>query len=164
MKNTEGIAVFGGGCFWCGEAVFQQLKGVEGVASGYMKGVEVIQVEYDSSIISYEQLLSVYFSTHDPTTLNRQGNDVGEQYRSVIFYATEQQKQEAEKFIEKLDGEQVYKDAIVTTLEPLADFKESEEYHHDYYNRNKEAPYCQFVINPKLEKLRQKYADLLKTP
>ena len=142
MQSTKEIAVFGGGCFWCGEAVFQQLKGVERVTSGYMEGVEVIRVEYVAEIVAYEQLLSVYFSTHDPTTLNRQGNDVGEQYRSVIFYATEQQKEEAAKFIEKLTQEQVYEQSIVTALEPLADFTESEDYHHNFYENNKEAPYC----------------------
>jgi peptide-methionine (S)-S-oxide reductase len=162
--STNEIAVFGGGCFWCGEAVFQQLKGVERVTSGYMEGVEVIRVEYDPAVVSYEQLLSVYFSTHDPTTLNRQGNDVGEQYRSVIFYGTEDQKQQSEAFLNKLEQEEVYEQPIVTALEPADDFQESEDYHHNYYERNKDAPYCQLVINPKLEKLRKKYAHLLKTP
>lgn len=163
MQDTKEIAVFGGGCFWCGEAVFKLLKGVEAVTSGYVKGVEVIQIEYDVSVVSYEQLLSVYFSTHDPTTLNRQGNDVGQQYRSVIFYTNQQQEQKAQEIIAKLTQEQVYEKPIVTSLEALADFEESEDYHHNYYERNKEAPYCQLIINPKLHKLKEKYAHLMKT-
>jgi len=183
MKNE--IAVFGGGCFWCGEAVFSRLRGVEKVTSGYAGPstrsarsgqvptyeevstgntgyVEVIRVEYISNIITFEQLLSVFFSTHDPTTLNRQGNDVGTQYRSAIFYTTPEQKQSAERFIQKLQEEKVYKDAIVTELAPLTNFYAAESYHQQYYENNKQAPYCQLVIDPKIQKLQKQYAHLLK--
>jgi peptide-methionine (S)-S-oxide reductase len=173
------IAVFGGGCFWCGEAVFERLKGVEKVTSGYAGGtkenptyeqvcggqtghVEVIRVEYDLAVVPYEVLLAVFFSTHDPTTMNRQGNDVGTQYRSAIFYTTPEQKQKAAMFIQKLQEERVYTDLIVTELTPLANFYEAESYHQQYYENNKQAPYCQLVINPKLEKLQKQYSHLLK--
>ena len=152
------IAVFGGGCFWCGEAVFTRLRGVEKVTSGYAEHAEVIRVEYDVKVISYEQLLSVFFSTHDPTTLNRQGSDVGTQYRSAIFYASKEQKQKAERFIQKLEAQ----NPIVTELSPLKNFYEAESYHQKYYENNTQAPYCQLVINPKLEKLQKQYAHLLK--
>ena len=177
MKNE--IAVFGGGCFWCGEAVFTRLHGVEKVTSGYTGGtkenptyeqvcggqtghVEVIRVEYDPVVISYEVLLSVFISTHDPTTINRQGNDVGTQYRSAIFYVIPEQKQKAERFIQKLQEEKVYKDAIVTELAPLTNFYAAESYHQQYYENNKQAPYCQLVIDPKIQKLQKQYAHLLK--
>ena len=160
MKNE--IAVFGGGCFWCGEAVFNRLRGVEKVTSGYANGAEVIRVEFDSSTVSYEVLLSVFFSTHDPTTLNRQGNDLGTQYRSAIFYVSEEQKQKAERFIQKLLEEKVYENPIVTELSPLTNFYEAESYHQQYYENNKQAPYCQLVIDPKIQKLQKQYAHLLK--
>ena len=152
------IAVFGGGCFWCGEAVFTRLRGVEKVTSGYAEHAEVIRIEYNSNIITFEQLLSVFFSTHDPTTLNRQGSDVGTQYRSAIFYASKEQKQKAERFIQKLEAQ----NPIVTELSPLKNFYEAESYHQKYYENNTQAPYCQLVINPKLEKLQKHYAHLLK--
>jgi peptide-methionine (S)-S-oxide reductase len=161
MSKKE-IAIFGGGCFWCGEAIFTRLQGVESVTSGYAGGAEVIRVEYDASVISYDTLLSVFFSTHDPTTLNRQGNDIGPQYRSAIFYMNEQQKEEAEKFIKKLEDDSVFKDPIVTEVSPLTDFSKAEESHQKYYERNKQAPYCQLVINPKIQKLQEKYAHFLK--
>jgi len=177
VKNE--IAVFGGGCFWCGEAVFERLQGVKKATSGYTGGtkenptyeqvcggqtghVEIIRVEYDPAVVSYEVLLAVFFSTHDPTTLNRQGNDVGTQYRSAIFYATEEQKQKAERFIQKLQEEKVYENPIVTELSPLKNFYEAESYHQQYYENNKQASYCQLVINPKLEKLQKQYSHLLK--
>lgn len=173
------IAVFGGGCFWCTEAVFERLKGVMKVMPGYAGGhkenpayeqvcggttghAEVIQIEYDPAVISYEALLSVFFSTHDPTTMNRQGNDVGTQYRSVIFYANEQQKQTAQEFIKKLGQEKIYENPIVTELKPLTNFYPAENYHQQYYDKNPEKPYCQIVINPKLAKLREQYTHLLK--
>ena len=184
MERQKETAVFGGGCFWCGEAVFTQLKGVEKVTSGYAGGstsspqaapptyeevcggntgyVEAIQIEYDPSTISFEQLLSVFFSTHDPTTLNRQGNDLGTQYRSAIFYATEEQKESAEKCIKKLQEQKVYENPIVTKIEPLTNFYEAESYHQQYYENNKQAPYCQLVIDPKIQKLQKQYAHLLK--
>ena len=162
FPHKKGIAVFGGGCFWCGEAVFVRLRGVEKVTSGYAGGAEVIRTEYNSNIITFEQLLSVFFSTHDPTTLNRQGNDVGKEYRSAIFYATPQQKQAAEKFIQKLQEEEVYENPIVTELVPLSNFYEAESYHQQFYEKNQNAPYCQLVVNPKLEKLQKQYSHLLK--
>lgn len=165
------IAVFGGGCFWCTEAVFKMLRGVHKVLSGYSGGAkedatyqkvstgttghaEVTYVEYDPNEISYRDLLTVFFASHDPTTVNRQGNDVGPQYRSVIFYTTKEQKKEAEKFIAELDA--------VTELEPFKEFYEAENYHKDYYESHKEAPYCQIIINPKLEKIEKQFTNLLK--
>jgi len=163
-QQTKEIAVFGGGCFWCGEALFQRLRGVQSVTSGYSgePRAEVIKLEYNPEVISYDTLLSVFFSTHDPTTLNRQGADVGEQYRSAIFYATDQQRKEAEQFIKKLTEDKVFKNPIVTEIKPLDNFNQAEEYHQEYYNRNKNAPYCQLVIDPKIQKLQQKYIHLLK--
>ncbi|HZX49759.1 MAG TPA: peptide-methionine (S)-S-oxide reductase MsrA [Candidatus Paceibacterota bacterium] len=172
-------AVFGGGCFWCGEAVFQRLKGVQSVTSGYAGGsmenpsyqqvssgqtghAEVVKVEYNPAVLSYDTLLSVFFATHDPTTMNRQGSDIGPQYRSAIFYTSEEQKMEAEKFMQKLADDKVFKAPIVTELKPLEAFYEADASHKDYYNRNKEAPYCQVVIDPKIQKLQEKYAHLLK--
>ena len=170
--DTQTI-VFGGGCFWCTEAVFQDLMGVTGVMSGYAGGnvtnptyeqicsgktghAEVIKIDYDPKRIKFHDLLTVFFATHDPTTMNRQGADVGTQYRSVIFYSTEAQKQEAEAFIKEL-GE-----GIVTQLEPLNNFYPAEEYHRNYYKNNSSAPYCQMVINPKLQKVQEKFYELLK--
>jgi len=164
-------AVFGGGCFWCTEAVFKMLEGVKKVSPGYSGGTkedatyekvssgktrhaEVTYIEYNPSEIKYHDLLTVFFASHDPTTVNRQGNDVGTQYRSVIFYTTDEQKKEAEKFIKELDA--------VTELEPLGEFYEAENYHRDYYENNKSAPYCQIIINPKLEKVHQQFSELLK--
>ena len=165
-------AIFGGGCFWCTEAVFKSLDGVSIVKPGYAGGhtshpsylqvasgstghAEVVYLEYDQNKISYRDLLTVFFASHDPTTINRQGNDVGIQYRSVIFYTTEDQKKEAEKFIKEIDGS-------VTTLEILKDFYEAENYHHDYFANHKTAPYCEIIINPKLEKVQKQFANLLK--
>ena len=171
-------AVFAGGCFWCTEAVFQKLRGVKSVLPGYAGGTvdnptyeqvssgnsghaEVIKFEYDPEVISYQDLLAVFFATHDPTTLNRQGGDVGTQYRSAIFYSTEQEKQAAQDFIHKLTTDGVFPDPIVTTLEPLTKFYEAEDYHKNYYERNQGAAYCQVVINPKLKKLKEKFASLI---
>ncbi|WP_180115882.1 MULTISPECIES: peptide-methionine (S)-S-oxide reductase MsrA [unclassified Acinetobacter] len=170
-------AVFGGGCFWCVEAVFLQLKGVQTVVSGYAGGVtqhpsyeqicegntqhaEVIQINFDDSQISFSQLLDVFFATHDPTTLNRQGNDVGTQYRSVIFYQDESQKQIAEQRIEELKAEGIN---IVTELSPMPTFYPAEEYHQNFFARNPNQGYCNFSIPPKLMKLRSKFQDLLKS-
>lgn len=169
---------FGGGCFWCLEAVIQRLKGVISVKSGYAGGraanptyeqvssgstghAEVIQIEFEPSIIGIDDLLSVFFSSHDPTTINRQGNDVGEQYRSVIFYIAKEQKEKISSFIEKLERDKIYKSPIVTEIKPLDKFYEAEKYHQNYYNQNQNKPYCQMVINPKLLKLKQKYSHLL---
>lgn len=178
MNNNLQTAVFGGGCFWCTEAVFQKLRGVKSVLPGYSGGAidsptyeqvssgqsghaEAIQFEFDPALISYQDLLNVFFATHDPTTLNRQGNDVGTQYRSTIFYATEEQKQQAQEMIAKLTEEKVFADPIVTTLEPLTKFFEAEDYHKNYYQRNENQPYCQIIINPKLKKLKEKFASLI---
>ena len=170
-------AVFGGGCFWCVEAVFLQLQGVQTVVSGYAGGItqhpsyeqicegnthhaEVIQINFDDSQISFSQLLDVFFATHDPTTLNRQGNDVGTQYRSVIFYQDDSQKQIAEQRIEELKAEGIN---IVTELSPMPTFYPAEEYHQNFFARNPNQGYCNFSIPPKLMKLRSKFQDLLKS-
>ncbi len=176
--NKKEIAVFGGGCFWCTEAVFKMLKGVSNVLPGYAGGktenptyekvsggntghAEVIYMEYDPSIVKYRDLLTVFFGSHDPSTLNRQGNDVGTQYRSVVFYTTPEQKKETEDFIKELDESSKEGKPIVTEVVPLVKFYEAEEYHKDYYANNKSAGYCQVIINPKVEKVQKKFAELL---
>ena len=178
MEHKTQIAVFGGGCFWCTEAVFKMMKGVSRVVPGYAGGmtvnptyeqvcsgntghVEVVRVEYDPGQVKYEDLLTVFFASHDPTTLNRQGNDIGTQYRSVIFYTTDEQKEVAQKIITGTNNSNEHGTPIVTTVEPLSNFYEAEEYHHDYYAQNPNKGYCAVVINPKLEKVQQKYTDLL---
>ena len=171
--------VLGGGCFWCVEAVFLQLRGVLSVVSGYTGGrianpsyericsgatghAEVIEVTYDNSIINLEDLLQVFFATHDPTTLNRQGNDIGTQYRSVIFYSSEDEKALAEKLIAELEQQGTYANPIVTQLEPLTAFYPAEDYHQNYFARNPANAYCQYAIPPKLNKLASKFSGLLK--
>lgn len=171
-------AVFGGGCFWCTEAVFKMLKGVGHVEPGYAGGqmvnpkyeqvsagttghAEVIRVTYDPTLISYEDLLTVFFGSHDPTTPNRQGNDIGEQYRSVIFYADEEEKATAERLIKDFDGSLNDGTRVVTQVVPLKDFFDAEDYHKDYYKNNVSAPYCQIIIEPKLEKVRKRFAELV---
>ena len=181
-KNIK-IAIFGGGCFWCTEAIFKMLKGVIFVTSGYAGGTtladgrnptyeevsggktghaEVIRVEYDPTIISYKDLLAVFFATHDPTTLNRQGNDVGTQYRSTILYTDEAQKQEAEGFIHELNISSSEGAPIVTEVKQLDKFYEAEQYHKDYYQNNPQNSYCQVVIAPKVAKAQHMFAELLK--
>lgn len=172
-------AVFGGGCFWCTEAVFTMLKGVESVMPGYAGGdrpnptyeqvcsgdtghAEVIKIDYDPTLIKYRDLLTVFFASHDPTTLNRQGGDVGTQYRSVVFFTDEDQKRDAGQYIKEIDASSDMGGAVVTEVRPLDTFYPAENYHRDYYARNKEAPYCQVVINPKLKKVKEKFAALLK--
>lgn len=172
-------AIFANGCFWCTEAVFQRLNGVKNVKSGFTGGdiknpayrevvmgrtghAEAIQIEYDESIIDYEILLYVFFSTHDPTTLNRQGYDVGTQYRSGIYYTNEKQKIVAETIIEKLNKE-TFKNKIVTELKPATEFYEAEAEHQDFYNQNTGYRYCQLVIEPKLAVLREKFTPYLKS-
>jgi len=167
--NQHELATFGSGCFWCTEAFFQRLKGVEKVTSGYSGGkiknptyrevcsgltghAEVIQVTYDPSVISYADFLEVFFSTHDPTTLNKQGGDVGTQYRSVIFYHNEDQKKSAEEYKKHLEVSGAFSKPIVTEISPYTEFFPAEDYHQEYFNRNGEAPYCQYVIAPKLQK------------
>lgn len=171
--------IFGGGCFWCTEAVFKMLKGVGKVLPGYSGGTkdeatyekvssgttghaEVTYVEYNPAEISYHDLLTVFFASHDSTTLNRQGNDVGPQYRSVIFYTTEAQKEEAEKFIAEINNSQKEGEQTVTEVVPFSEFFEAENYHKDYYATHKDAGYCQIIINPKLEKVQKQFNELLK--
>jgi len=176
MKNKQ-IATFGGGCFWCVEAIVQRLKGVETVVSGYTGGetenpkyraicsgttghAEVVQVTFDANQISFEELITIFMMSHDPTTLNRQGADRGTQYRSIILYHDAAQKTTAEKVL--LDLKVVYSNPIVTELVPMEKFYEAEKYHQDYYNRNGSAGYCRVVIDPKVNKLRAQYANKLK--
>ena len=155
-------ATFGTGCFWCTEAVFQQLKGVQKVTSGYSGG-QVPSPIYDPEQISFTDLLEVFWKTHDPTTLNRQGGDVGTQYRSVIFYHNESQKELAAKYKLELDASGAYTDPIVTTLEPFTIFYPAESYHLDYYNNNSNQGYCQLVIRPKLEKFEKVFRERLRS-
>ncbi|GAA4274778.1 peptide-methionine (S)-S-oxide reductase MsrA [Aquimarina gracilis] len=178
-ENNLQTAVFAGGCFWCTEAVFQRLEGVASVISGYTGGTiknpayreittgrtghaEAVKIEFDSDVISFEELLEVFFVTHDPTTLNRQGADKGTQYRSAIFYVNEEQKTIAYKIIEHLDTEKVFDNPIVTEVAPLGPFYNAEDYHQNYYNQNSTQGYCQFVINPKLSKLNTTFRSKLK--
>jgi peptide-methionine (S)-S-oxide reductase len=176
-KNIQ-LATFGGGCFWCTEAVFQEIRGVEKVVSGYSGGnapghptyreicsgltghAEVVQVTFDANIISYEDILVIFMTTHDPTTLNRQGADVGTQYRSVIFYHNDEQKEIAQGVINKVAS--YYENPIVTQINPLNVFYKAEDYHQDYYSNNQSQGYCSFVITPKLAKLRKLHRDKLK--
>jgi peptide-methionine (S)-S-oxide reductase len=172
-------ATLAGGCFWCLEAVFDELRGVESVESGYSGGsvpnptyrqvcdgdtghAEVVQIVFDPKVVSFEELLGVFFTIHDPTTLNRQGADVGTQYRSAIFYHSPEQKAAAEKVIREIAEARVWDAPIVTELTPLAEFYKAEEYHQEYYARNPSQGYCQIVIAPKVAKFRQKYFDKLK--
>ena len=172
--------VFAGGCFWCMEAVFQMLKGVISVTSGYAGGkrpnptyeevsaeltghAEVVEVVFEPAIIQLEDLLAVFFTTHDPTTLNRQGNDVGTQYRSAVYYTTSDQRNATEHFIATLVKEAVFSHPIVTEIQPLEAFYPAEQYHQNYYRNNLDKPYCQAVISPKITKLRKQYAHLLKS-
>lgn len=173
------VATLAGGCFWCLEAVFEQLRGVTNVISGYSGGhvpdpsyqavctgttghAEVVQVTFDADEISYRDLLGVFFTLHDPTTLDRQGGDVGTQYRSAIFYHDDEQRQASEAVIRELEAEHVFDDPIVTKVEPLHAFYPAEEYHREYYRRNPNQPYCRAVIAPKVAKLRSKYLERLK--
>lgn len=176
--KTE-VATFGEGCFWCTEAVFQRVKGVIKVESGYSGGsvpnptyeavctgktghAEVSQITFDPSVVSYSELLHVFFKTHDPTTLNRQGNDVGTQYRSVIFYHNDEQKKLAEQIKQELTAAKIWDDPIVTEVSPFKKFYKAEDYHQNYYNNNSNKPYCSFVITPKLEKFEKIFKDKLK--
>ena len=183
QKMTESdkleIATFGGGCFWCTEAVFDDLKGVVNVESGYAGGTvanptyeqvctgktghtEVVQVTFDLQVISYRDILRVFFTVHDPTTFNRQGNDVGTQYRSVIFYHNEEQKRSAEEVIKEIEAEKIWDDPIVTEISPFKAFYKAEDYHQEYFANNSNQPYCRAVIAPKVAKFRKLYQDRLK--
>lgn len=179
IKKFMETTTFANGCFWCTEAIFQRLKGVEKVVSGYSGGTtknptyeevstggtghaEAIQVTYDPSIISYGELLEIFFHTHNPTTLNRQGNDVGTQYRSAIFYKDSNEKKIAEEVIEKLTNEKAFDDPIVTEVTEFKNFYPAENYHQDFYNQNGSYPYCKIIIDPKIKKLIADYSDKLK--
>jgi peptide-methionine (S)-S-oxide reductase len=178
MSTNLDTVIFGAGCFWCVEAIFQNLKGVQSVESGYSGGTvenpsykevctgttghaEVAKIIFDPSVISYDELLEVFWTTHDPTTLNRQGADVGSQYRSVIFYLNDKQKESAEKSKKEI-APQIWDDPVVTEITPLTNFYKAEDYHQNYYNENPEQSYCKYVINPKLEKFKKKFKEKLK--
>ena len=179
METKQEIAVFGGGCFWCTEAIFQELRGVISVMPGYTGGTtsnptyeqvstgktghaESLQIIYDPSQISFYDLLTVFFATHDPTTLNRQGNDVGTEYRSAVFYASDEQKKETEDFIEKLTASDPGGRPIVTEVTPLDVFYDAENDQRDFFKRNRGMPYCEIIIEPKVEKLQKEFGALLK--
>lgn len=180
MSGQTQAAVFGGGCFWCTEAVMERLQGVVAVMPGYAGGhvknpsyrqvcgggtghAEVVRVEFNPAQISYRDLLAVFFATHDPTTLNRQGHDAGTQYRSIILYANEDQKREAEALIDELNRSGAFQSPIVTQVKPLEAFYEAENYHRQYYVNNPNQPYCQIVIDPKVHKFRKQFGGMLKT-
>ena len=173
------IAILANGCFWCTEAVFQRLEGVQSVLSGYTGGqiknpayrevcmgitghAEGLKIEFDPEVISFEQLLEVFFATHDPTTLNRQGNDVGTQYRSEIFYTTPEQKQIAEAFVQLLNEQKIFASPVVTAISEAGAFYPAESEHLDFYNNNPDQPYCRILIDPKIKKLKEFFADRLK--
>lgn len=179
IQQTMDTITFGAGCFWCVEAIFSDLNGVEQVVSGYAGGTvknpsykevctgstshaEVCQLIYNPEIISYRELLEVFWQVHDPTTLNRQGGDIGTQYRSAIFYHTDEQKQIAEDYLKVLNEEQVFPNPIVTEITPINNFYPAEDYHQDYFELNGENPYCQAVVRPKLDKFRKVFKDKLK--
>jgi len=179
VKMNYETAVFGGGCFWCLEEIFLQITGVKSVESGYAGGftekpsykeicsgetghAEVIKIEFDPGIVSYDQLLEVFFYIHDPSTLNRQGNDIGGQYRSVIFFTSAEQEKSARTFINNLKNDKKYPKPIVTEIEPLDKFYRAEDYHQKYFSSNPSQPYCQLIISPKIKKFREKFAGLLK--
>jgi peptide-methionine (S)-S-oxide reductase len=181
MSKKLETATLGGGCFWCVEAVYQDLQGVEKVVSGYAGGAvdnpsykqvcsgmtghaEVVQISFDPETISYEDILYVFWRIHDPTTLNRQGADVGTQYRSVIFYHDEKQKAVAEKSKRETDSSGLWPDLIVTEIVPFDNFYKAEDYHQEYYRHNSYQPYCMIVIDPKVRKFRKEFKDKLKTP
>jgi peptide-methionine (S)-S-oxide reductase len=178
---TTETAILGGGCFWCVEAALLQVEGVLRVESGYMGGkrpqpsyeqvctgasghAEVVRVEFDPSVISYAELLEIFFTAHDPTTMNRQGNDVGTQYRSVIFTLNDRQKAEAARVIARLEADNVFDAPIVTAVEPAGEFWRAEEYHQNYFANNSQQPYCLFAVAPKVAKVRAKHADRIKRP
>jgi len=178
MDQKIETVVFGGGCFWCTEAVFEQLVGVVSVTPGYAGGTvpnptypmvctgntghaEVAEIKYDPAQINFDDLLTVFFGTHDPTTLNRQGADIGTEYRSIILYTNDHQKEQAERFIKELAETEFKGRPITTELKPLTKFYKAENYHREYYRNNSYAPYCQFVIAPKLTKFQKRFGDLI---
>ena len=181
FTGTPDTATFGTGCFWCTEAIFLNVEGVTKVESGYTGGkvknptykevcsgltghAEVIQLQFDPKVISYDQLLEIFWKTHDPTTLNQQGADVGTQYRSVVYYHNEEQKEKAEYYKKRLEEEKAFDKPIVTEISPIAKFYKAEDYHQNYYNLNNNAPYCAYVIQPKLEKFKKAFKAVVKDP
>jgi peptide-methionine (S)-S-oxide reductase len=179
QKDTMEVATFAGGCFWCTEAVFLELNGVKRVVSGYIGGktvnptyaeicngdtghAEAIAITFDPQVISFGTLLEIFFATHDPTTLNQQGNDIGTQYRSEIFYHNEAQKKLSQAYIDLMTQENTFGSPIVTKISPASTFYEAEAYHQNYYNQNKTQSYCSYVITPKIEKLKKRYKEKLK--
>ncbi len=180
MNSNIETATLGAGCFWCVEAVFQRVKGVKSVESGFSGGhiknpsyrevctgttghAEVCQIKFDPLIITYVEILEIFFKTHDPTTLNRQGNDIGTQYRSVIFYHNNEQKKLALESVEKLNKARIWNDPVVTEIVPFVAFYKAEDYHQNYYNNNRSQPYCSFVITPKIEKFESIFRDMITT-
>lgn len=176
---SEQTITLGGGCFWCIEAVLRDLRGVNEVISGYAGGhvanptyeqvcredtghAEVVQVHFDPDVIKLHDILTIFFTLHDPTTLNRQGNDVGEQYRSVVFYSTPEQREIAQKVMQEIADRGIWEDPLVTQLQPLETFYPAEDYHQRYFERNENQAYCQFIIAPKVAKLRKEFHDKLK--
>jgi peptide-methionine (S)-S-oxide reductase len=179
MSNNFEVATLASGCFWCSEAIFKRLKGVKSVVPGYSGGTtenpsyemvctgktghaESVQIEFDPNLIPFEKILDIFWHTHDPTTLNRQGNDVGTQYRSAIFYHNQRQKEVSERSKRELEKAEAYKDSIVTEISPFRNFYVAEDYHKNYYDDNLDAPYCNFVIDPKVRKLLLKYGNDVK--
>lgn len=178
MSEKTDTAIFGAGCFWCVEAIFQRLKGVESIESGYTGGTvenptykqvctgetghaEVAKIIFNPDVISFNELLEVFWTTHDPTTLNQQGADIGTQYRSAVFYLNDEQKMQAEKSKSEI-ATQIWNGSIVTEITPLKKYYKAEDYHQNYFNQNSDQSYCRFVINPKLEKFRKKFRDKIK--
>ncbi len=179
MNDDSETATLANGCFWCSEAIFKRLKGVKSVTPGYAGGTiknpsydqvcngttghaESIQIVFDPSVIDFDKIINIFWHTHNPTTLNRQGNDVGTQYRSAIFHHNEKQREIAEKSKKDLEKERIYKDSIVTEITPFKNFYTAENYHKDYYDKNKQATYCNFVIDPKIHKLLKEYENDIK--
>ena len=180
-KKQIELATLAAGCFWCTEAVFQRVEGVDEIRSGFTGGhiknpayrevvsgrtghAEAVEIRFDPSVTTYEEILYIFFATHDPTTLNRQQHDIGTQYRSAIFYHTPEQKSIAEKVIQNLEEEKVFSDPIVTEVKPAEFFFEAEQEHHNYYNRHPEQPYCRVIISPKVQKLKQKFSHKFREP
>jgi peptide-methionine (S)-S-oxide reductase len=178
MNNKTEMATLANGCFWCSEAIFKRLKGVKSVLPGYAGGLvknpsydqvctgktghaEAIQIEFDPKDITFEKILDIFWHTHNPTTLNRQGNDIGTHYRSAVFFHDQKQKELAEKSKKELEKEGVYRDSIVTEIIPFKNFYAAEDYHKNYYEKHQDAPYCSFVIDPKMHKLLQEYGNYL---
>ena len=177
-KNDIQIAVLGSGCFWCAEAIFSQLKGVKSIITGYAGGTtanptyqqvssdptghaEVVKIEFNPAIITYTDLLDIFWQIHDPTTPNRQGNDIGSQYRSIILYSNQEQKRIAQRKFDELEAQKIFSLSIVTEIMPLKEFYPAEDYHREYYFNNRFQPYCQFVISPKLDKFKKKFKEII---